>query len=137
MVRLLGNVCWHSEQHLHCGKMGRLSEELCDYRRSNKILSMDWKKWEHQKVHLGKNGDSGVSSQRGCVCDEACGRGEKSRELLGGVLSGAGALGAGYRGRCCLCFPRLAKRPVPNQTLARAHQRQHSAFLEQSVVLLL
>ena len=85
MVRLLGNICWHSEQHLHCGKMGRLSEELCDYRRSNKILSMDWKKWEHQKVHLGKNGDSGVSSQRGCVCDEACGRGEKSRELLGGV----------------------------------------------------
>ena len=113
MVRLLGNICWHSEQHLHCGKMGRLSEELCDYRRSNKILSMDWKKWEHQKVHLGKNGDSGVSSQRGCVCDEACGRGEKSRELLGGVLSGAGALGAGYRGRCCLCFRRLAKRPRP------------------------
>ena len=36
------------------------------------------------KVHPGKS-DSEVSSQRGCVCDEARGRGEKSRELLGGV----------------------------------------------------
>lgn len=89
MVQLLGNICWHSEEHLHLGVMGRLSEELCDYRRSNKILSMDWKeRWKGllraDKVHLGRS-DSEVWSQRGCVCDEACGRGEKSRELLGGV----------------------------------------------------
>ena len=52
MVQLLGNICWHSEEHLHLGVMGWLSEELCDYRRSNKILSMDWEergRYEYEK----------------------------------------------------------------------------------------
>lgn len=44
----------------------------------------EYEKGGADEVHLGKS-DSEVSSQRGCVCDEACGRGEKSRELLGGV----------------------------------------------------
>ena len=44
----------------------------------------EYEKGGADEVHLGES-DSEVSSQRGCVCDEACGRGEKSRELLGGV----------------------------------------------------
>ena len=39
-------ISCHSEEE-HCRLMGRLSEELCDYRRSNKILSMDWD-WERE-----------------------------------------------------------------------------------------
>ena len=44
MLSIMGkNLLPLREEHLHCGLIGRLSEELCDYRRSNKILSMDWK----------------------------------------------------------------------------------------------
>ena len=54
MVQLLGNVCWHSERSTCIwGVMGRLSEELCDYRRSNKILSMDWEERGHYEYEKG------------------------------------------------------------------------------------
>ena len=128
--------------------MGRLSEELCDYRRSNKILSMDWRRggcYEYEKggadkVHLSKKSDSELSRLNEVVCVTRPVGGVRSHEncWVGCRSRRCRCVGAGYRGRCPPLFSAAGKAAtVPNQTLARAHQRQHSAFLEQSVVLLL
>ena len=126
------------EQHSDCKKMERLSEELCDYWKSNKILSMDWmrggwcnyEKGAVESISWIETCDSETWRLNEVVCVT---RPEHSGQ--GGVRSHENCwVGAGcrcrcragyYRGRCPLCFPRLlgwrrSAKPNPGQSSSAA-----------------
>ena len=89
-------------------------------------------------MHLGKKSDSELSRLNEVVCVTRPVGGVRSHENCWVGCSRVPVPWVpGIEGAAASVFRGWQSGPVPNQTLARAHQRQHSAFLEQSVVLLL